>query len=162
MISHNGEKTTKTRFVHPEDLIQERMVGTREDCSQFASVNSLWQFIYLCNGIEWFSAKIRTSMACASQFLRQLFTPSKVLWKVHKGRKFSKKAKNTNLVSGARILEKVLITTKTQREEQKKLWRHSHSQSLLLRMASLFSEDPDWSFLVLSSPALGPGSEEFT
>lgn len=75
----------------PQDLIQERTVRTREACSQFASVNSLWQFIYLCDGIEWFGTKIRSNVACASQFLRRLLTPSKVLWKVHKGRKFSKK-----------------------------------------------------------------------
>lgn len=67
-------------------------VRARADCSQFDSGNSLWQFIYRHNWIEWFRAKIRTNIARGSQFLRQLLlSPSKILLKNQKGWKFSKK-----------------------------------------------------------------------
>lgn len=110
-----------------------------EDCSQFASVNSWWQFIYLCNWTEWFGTKIRTTVACASQFLGWIVTPSKVLWKVHKAEHSSRKqASSAGFAMAVRILGKMLITTKP-RDRDRRIW-----DSLTLQVCCLEGQRDLW------------------
>lgn len=59
-------------------------------------------------------------MACASQFLGQILTPSKVLWKVHKEEHSSRKqASSAGFALAVRILEKMLITTKPRNKDRR-------------------------------------------
>lgn len=126
-----------------------------EDCFQFASVNSGWQFIYLCNWTEWSGTKIRTAVACASQFLGQILTPSKVLWKVHKEEHSSRKqASNAGFALAVRILEIMLITTKP-RNKDRRIWDSLTLQACCLEGQRNLLRGWSGAAYAPDSPALG-------
>lgn len=139
----------------------------RADCSQFGSVNSFWQFIYLHNWIKWFGTKIRNNTECGSQFLRQLLlTLSKILLKTQKEWKFSKKMEDQDWHStNCQKFGENSTNHKTNGEGQRNIVRSSSSfysvnnKSSLVRRSSGALFLPTASFLALHSESEVSSSE---